>query len=162
MYSEEYDKRAKGKIDLNVTQTIFENTKTVISSMKYADKIGFYFSIMEIEAWWLSMYSIFKKINDKLDIDFIHKSLGYKLNDINAETEFYHPSVILKKIFDLVDMKYDKKFDDVKKITSKIDENDIENGISNNRCERFKMFCDEIKGLIDNNSTHIHIKENNV
>jgi hypothetical protein len=41
-------------------------------------------------------------------------------------------------------MSYKKGLSDVERITSNIDDNDIKNGISNNRCTRFKMFCKEI------------------
>ena len=152
MYSQEYDKKAKGKIEPNITKLILDKTENIISSMKHSDMIRIHFSIMEIEAWWLSMYSIFRKIHRKLEVDFIKDSLNYQLNEINTETTFYRPSFILDNILNLVEMSYKKKLSDVEKITSKIDKDDIKNGISNNRCNRFKMFCKEITDCGNNNS----------
>ena len=57
MHSKAYRKKSKNVIDDEVTQQFIEAVTTVIASMNNPDKINFHFAIMELEAWWLSMYT---------------------------------------------------------------------------------------------------------
>jgi hypothetical protein len=144
MYSKAYRKRSKNIIDDGVTQQFIEAVTTVIAGMNHSDKINFHFAIMELEAWWLSMYHLFEKIHDQLTVSFIENNLGYNLSHIVPEKTFFHPSLEIDKIFQLVEYKYKKHFDEVESITSKIDAQDISDAIKNNRCDCFKKFCDDL------------------
>jgi len=144
MHSKAYRKKSKNVIDDEVTQQFIEAVTTVIASMNNPDKINFHFSIMELEAWWLSMYNLFAKINDQLTVSFIENHLGYNLSDIDPEKIFFHPSLEIDKIFQLVESSYKKHFSDVESLTSKIDSSDISDATTNNRCSCFRKFCDEL------------------
>jgi len=74
MYSQAYRKKSKKVIDDKVTQKSIELVTTTIAEMSNPDKISFHFAIMELEAWWLSMYNLFAKIDDRLTVSFIEKN----------------------------------------------------------------------------------------
>ena len=147
MYSEAYKKHSNG-ISPEINDKFIKNAKSTIQSMSEAKKISFHFAIMEIEAWWLSMHSIFQKIDKSLTLDCIHAKLGFKLDEIDPETHFFHPSVTLKKILELVGKSYRKNRDDVESITSHIKKQDIETAVLNGRCGRFGSFIDEIRRFV--------------
>jgi hypothetical protein len=144
MYSKAYRIKSKNIIDDDVTQQFIEAVTTAIAEMNNADKISFHFAIMELEAWWLSMYNLFSKINELLTVIFIEEKLGYNLSKIDPEKAFFHPAHELDKILKLVGVSYKKHFDDVESITSKMDYSDISDALNNNRCDCFRKFCDEI------------------
>lgn len=144
MYSKAYRKKSKNVIDNEVTRQFIEAVTLVIAGMNNPDKINFHFSIMELEAWWLSMYNLFAKINDQLTVNFIENNLGYNLANIEPEKKFFHPSLEIDKIFQLVESNYKKHFSDVESITSNIDSQDISDATKNNRCSCFRKFCDDL------------------
>jgi hypothetical protein len=143
MYSKAYRKRSR-RVDSGVTEAFTKGANDTISRMKNPDKIRFYFSIMELEAWWLGMYNLFSKIDGRLTPPFIEDKLSYNLPEIDPQREFFHPAQEVDKIFRLVDSSYGKSRDDVERITSKIDSSDIDNATENKRCERFGAFCEEL------------------
>ena len=145
MYSKAYRKRSKNVIDDNVTQETLKLVTTIIANMSNPDKINFHFSIIELETWWLSMYNLFARIDDRLTVSFIKEKLGYNLSKIDPEITFFHPSLEIEKIFKLVDTSYKKHFDDDESITSKIKSSDICDATNYHRCDYFKKFCDDLK-----------------
>jgi hypothetical protein len=112
--------------------------------MNNPDKINFHFAIMELEAWWLSMHNLFAKIDSRLTVSFIENHLGYNLANIEPEKRFFHPSLEIDKIFQLVESSYKKHFSDVESITANIDSQDISDATNNNRCSCFQKFCDDL------------------
>jgi len=144
MYSKAYRKKSKNVINDNVTQETIKLVTTTIVNMSNHDKIIFHFAIMELEAWWLSMYNLFARIDDRLTVSFIEKKLGYNLSNIDPETSFFHPSLEIDKIFKLVGSSYKKHFDDVESITSKIEFSDISDATNHHRCDCFRQFCDAL------------------
>ena len=144
MYSKAYRKKSKNAIDNEVTQQFIEAVATVIAGMNNPNKIHFHFAIMELEAWWLSMYNLFAKIDDQLTVSFIEKHLGYNLANIDPEKRFFHPSIEIDKIFQLIESNYNKHFSDVESITSNIDSEDISDATNNDRCSCFSKFCNDL------------------
>ena len=147
MYSEAYKKRTE-KISGTVNNLFREKAESIIKAMSNPEKVSFHFSIMEIEAWWLSMYSIFERKNSRLTVDYINENLGFKLDEIDPETEFFHPAITLENILDLINEPYKKKYNDVESIMSNIEAEDIELITSSNRrYKSFRSFIAEIKSL---------------
>lgn len=144
MYSKAYRKKSKNVINHEVTRQFIEAISKMIAGMNNPDKINFHFAIMELEAWWLSMYNLFAKINDQLTVSFIENHLGYNLANIDPEQRFFHPSLEIDKIFQLVESSYKKHLSDVESITSNIDSQDISDATTHNRCSCFKKFCDDL------------------
>lgn len=104
---------------------------------------------MEIEAWILSMYNLFSKINENLTLDFISANLEYNLSTIDPQREFYKPSDDLNNIFSLVGSGYSKKFSQMENICRHIEESDIRNAIENDRCTSFACFYSDINSLVE-------------
>lgn len=144
MYSEQYRKFSPREINDEITQKFISTHHDIINQMSDPEKISFHFSIMEIEAWWLSMFTVFQKIDPSLTVDFISQKFGFKLDEIDPEKYFFHPAQNLKQILESVEKKYDKKRGDVESITSYITPEDIEAGIFNNRCDALRMFYEEL------------------
>lgn len=147
MYSEAYRKLSNGVICEDVNNQFINEAKSIIQSMSNPEKVSFHFSIMELEAWWLTMHTIFVKINNSLTIEFINENLGYKLDDIDPEKYFFHPYRAIKDILQLVNLEYKKKLHDVESIISKIAIEDIEMALLSSRSNSFKTFINEIKSI---------------
>jgi hypothetical protein len=147
MYSEDYYKRSPKVIDDKLTQEYIRAAMNIINTMSKPNKIKFCFAIMEIEAWFLSMYDLFSKINDTLSIDYIKTKLDIDLKEIDPQKEFYKPSNKIDKIFKLIGLEYNKSEKDCEKICSIMEITDFDVAIENDRCSTFKDFYGEIKGM---------------
>lgn len=143
MYSEQYKKNSTS-INDEVTQKFIERANKVIATMSQPDRISLHFAIMELEAWWLSMYNLWRKIDSRLTPSFIEDNLGYNLALVNPQTEFFHPEVEVARVLKLANSSYDKQFKEVEGITSKIEPTDIREATENNRCDRFHIFCADL------------------
>jgi hypothetical protein len=145
MYCEVYDKWSQGAINDNISRQIIREVNAEIRRMSKPNKILMCFSIMELEAWFLSMFNVFSKINPRLSVDYILTNLGFNLRTIDPQKQFYRPSVELGRVLALCEMRYSKSLADIEKITSKMDTIDFDIAIGNGRCESFKIFCEEIR-----------------
>jgi len=144
MYSEEYSKRSAGVIDANVTKGFIDQTNITISKMNNSDKIKMCFAIMELEAWFLGMYNIFKRVKPELNVAYIEEKLGFNLAVIDPQAKFFKPADDVDKIFSLVGLRYQKKEHLAESLCSKMDKNDFSNALENGRCVSFKDFYDEL------------------
>ena len=144
MYSKAYRKKSLGIINENVNNQFIKSVESIIQLMSDPEKVSFYFSIMEIEAWWLSMYSIFVKINELLTVDYINENLGFRLDILDPEKEFFHPATVLTQVLNLIEIPYKKKLHDVELIINCIDIIDIKKVLTSGKCNSFKLFIDEI------------------
>lgn len=145
MYSAEYDRRSPRVINDEVSRQFIKESWTTIRGMTHPEKIIILFSIMELEAWFLSMYSIFRKINPVLSVEYIERKLGMNLRTVDPEKTFYKPSIQLKKVLNLCGIRYDKGKDDLEMVTSKMESKDFEVGIENRRCEKLRKFYQEFE-----------------
>ena len=144
MYSENYHKRAGSNINDQVTNAFINEWERVIQEMSDPSKIKIHVSIMELEAWFLGMYSIFERINDKLSVDYILDKLGFDLRSVDPQKEFFHPKVKLVQVLDLVNLKYDTSRDHIEKICNQIKPEDFNEAFERGRCSNFKDFYGEI------------------
>ena len=140
LYCEAYDKRSAGKINAEVSKEIMEGINAQIEAMSNPDAIAIYFSIMELEAWFLAMYNIFGKMHPKLKVSYIEKKLRFNLMFIDPQKEFYKPANIIIKIWSLCGMKYKKSADDIEMMTSVMERADFETATRDGRCESFDRF----------------------
>jgi hypothetical protein len=144
MYSEEYSKRSPNGIDDSVTRAFIDGWNSTIKSMSNPSKIKMHIAIMELEAWFLGMYNIFKRLDPALSIDYIEKEFGYNLSGIDPQTVFFKPSDIFSDILQLINWQYKKSEHEMEHICSKINMNDLSDAFENGRCINFKNFYDEI------------------
>jgi len=148
MYSKAYCDRAGSTINNAITQEFVIGFQETIQKMSCPDRIKMHFAIMELEAWFLGMYDIFKKINSALTIDYINQNLGFTLNLIDPQDSFFKPTNAMNRIYNLVGMRYRKSEHDIESLCSKMDISDFSNALENGRCASFKDFCDEILNLV--------------
>ena len=144
MYCDIYQKKSPDRIDEALNQQIIISANKAIQNMDNPNQIILHFSVMEMEAWILSMYNLFPKINENLTLDFINENLGYNLSEIDPQQEFYKPSEDLNNIFSLVGLSYKKKFSQMESICSNIVGLDYENAIENGRCKNFVNLYSDI------------------
>lgn len=147
MHCELYLKKSPDKINVIVSEMIVQNSRLVIQNMCYSDKIKVCFAVMELEAWFLGMYNLFKRINPILNIDYIRKHTGIDLKEIDPEKIFYQPSREVNTILNLCGMEYKKKKREVENIARNMTANDFGDARENNRCEHLDEFITEIKGI---------------
>lgn len=144
MYSEEYSKRSPSEINNSITRLFIDGWNSTIQKMSNPSKIRMHIAIMELEAWFLGIYDIFKRINSILSVEYIENELGFNLADIDPQTEFFKPAEEVNRIFQLVGLQYKKKEHDLESICSKINTDDLCNAFKNGRCSRFKDFYEEL------------------
>jgi hypothetical protein len=144
MYSENYSKRADRKIVPAVINLFTENAKLTIQKMSSPDKIIFHFAIMEVEAWFLAMWSVFGRIDETLTVEYIAQKLNFRLDKLDPQTQFVNPAKEVKSILELIGHKYDKTRGDVELICKKIEHGDIQAILDSDRCQSFKGFYADI------------------
>ncbi|MCU0445788.1 MAG: DUF4276 family protein [Microscillaceae bacterium] len=147
LYSEKYDQKSGGKIDLDITSKFIEVAQEQVNEMSNPNQIHFHFAIMEFEAWLLAMYENFEKINTILTNEFIKNNLGYDLSAIDPQEEFFKPANEIRKIFKLINEDYKKNQSDAEKLTSKLDVLDFEKLVERNVCWSFRDFYEKLKDL---------------
>lgn len=146
MYSEAYQVFSH-VIDNEIITKFVDEHNRIIKSMSRPTEIHFVFSIMEIEAWVLSMFNLFAKVDTRLTVSFIETNLGINLQTVDAQAGFFHPSVDLGRVLGLVGISYRKTEDDIEKLASRMDDADILNAIGNGRCSAFNTFIGLLEGF---------------
>jgi len=142
MFSKNYRKLSRErKIDLSLNQKFIEGSrKTIEEKAEQPDKIFFSFAIMEAEAWLLGIPIAFERMNEDLTIKNIAKSLNINLNEIDPETEFFHPSNQVKAIFDLTENKYKKRKGDVSALVNCMKKENYDMLHESEKCASFSTF----------------------
>ena len=144
MYCDEYVKRSPEDINNQVSNLIIERCNQTIRNLTHPDRIKLFFAIMEIEAWFLGMYNLFKKINSVLTVQYIEQKLGIDLTTTDPQKQFYRPSDQVNDIFLLCRGEYKKKHGEIENICSNMDYADFDTARENNRCSCFDDFFQEI------------------
>lgn len=144
VYSKKYRDLSGKKIDKNLIEKFIKGAENSLADVSDPNKVSLHFSIMEVEAWWISMYSLLEKIHEGLTADKIKDSRGYCIKNQDVEEVIYHPAAELTEIMKMVGLEYGKKASDVEKIISEMDFLDIESGFENERCQSFKRFCQDL------------------
>ena len=140
MYSAEYKKRSD-VINENVNQ-LFVNAvgKAIEAKSSKPGQITMCFSIMEIESWYLAMHPVFEKMDERLTTGLIHDKLGYDLNKVNPETEFFHPAKTLSEIFTLTGTGYNKRAGQIESLCGLLTTEDFERLYNSANCNSFNIF----------------------
>ncbi len=142
MYSEAYKKKSPGQVNSAITNSFIDIAKETIEDMGFTSlQIDIFFSIMEIEAWFLATWEIFEAINPTHTKGYIENTLGIDLNNLE---KYFRPFLEIKKII----LVYNKKERQVKDIVSRINKALIDNVINENRCPAYSDFICKIQNLI--------------
>jgi hypothetical protein len=140
LYSQTYQDLSPDVIDEETSRKIIDGSKSTIVQMTNPDKIELHFCIMELEAWFLSMYNLFKKMDDQLSADYIDANLGFNLKNLDPQREFYKPSTQLDMVFRLFRGRYTKSYNNLESICSKMESSDLVEANENGRCQALKAF----------------------
>jgi len=152
MYSRAYREEFSGRhaiIDEAIIQKFIDGARSQIALMHNSGKIKFHFSIMEIEAWFLTMYELFEKVDPVLTAVTINNRLGYDLSMIDPQREFLKPSDFLNDIFEINGSGYGKKMGEVITIAGALDHEIIHHSLACDKCQSFKDFYHDIESLIE-------------
>ena len=139
MFCELYIKKVKDRtIDLIENNTfVRENLLTIRENAVHADQVKLCFAIMELEAWWLGIPSLWE------DIDPITKE-QYELDFASPESVF-HPAVVIKKLCQAKGKDYDKHKGEVESIVGKIEREHFVDLHESQRCPSFCEFVNYIQ-----------------
>lgn len=144
MYSEAY-KSFSNKIDPDINERFLSGHSTTISKNAVKpEKINFHFSIMEVEAWMIAMYSCFELVNAKLTAEAIFSALNIDLKTIDPETSIFHPAKLLHDILQIAGIAYDKKVGDIEKICKHYTKEEYDKLYQNPYCQSFNGFYDSL------------------
>lgn len=129
------------KVYQNINQKIIDENNLILNCSPNISKIKLFFSVMEIESWFISFNLLFERINPILKISYMNSKLKLNLDNDDIE-KYFKPKEILDKIFRMIGRRYKKHKGDVMLITNKLTKNDIKKSIL--RMNNFKLFYDEI------------------
>jgi len=144
MYSVEYKKKSN-QIDQNINILIRNIVDNVINGMNNADKIHFFFAIMELESWLLGIHENFERIDASLTAEAIRDGLGFDLRVVDPETVFFQPAIQFGQVLNLANISYDKHKSEMESIVSNITLDDLHRLVNANRCQSFALFFSEIQ-----------------
>ncbi|MEL7627312.1 MAG: hypothetical protein AAGU15_10715 [Anaerolineaceae bacterium] len=140
MFSEQY-KKCSNKIDPTIIKQFCDSSDAVIQQLEGNDKVHLFFAIMELEAWFLSFFMVFERLNSILTVDYIKKKLNYDLINNDPEITYFHPSVQFSQILELAKIKYGKHEGDYHKFIKQFTSADVKDFID-------KGFCDNLQKLL--------------
>jgi hypothetical protein len=144
MYSRAYRKRARC-VDSSIIESFIQAQQAVIRRMSHSEKIRVFFAIMELEAWLLSMYDLFRKMDPRLTCAYIEDQLGFDLKTTDPETEFFHPANEFADILGLIGEKYNKSRDQMESILSHMVGADVDVAVKSGHCNSFKLFLSAVR-----------------
>jgi hypothetical protein len=144
MYSELYKSKSKSYDKNLIDEFITESDAEIRYRAMQPDSIHICFAIMETEAWFLGHYELFERMDSRLTATFIHQNLKIDLTVVDPETHIFHPSPIVGKILDLVNLSYKKRKDEVNKIVGKFKQEDYMMLLESDKCQSFNQFHEAI------------------
>ena len=144
MYCDIYNKLSPGTINQLVSDAIKNGCRSTIDQLNNADRIKLFFAVMEIEAWFLAMYNLFEKIDSLLTKEYINANIGYNLEIIDPQTEFFKPTDKVKDIMNLCGQRYRKTKSEIERIAHRMSIDDLDDARENGRCDCFDGFYNEI------------------
>lgn len=147
MYCEEYAKATGSKVVDRTTQEFIDKYNKTMTTIDSSGKTRLFFSIMEIEAWFLAMESTLQKIESSFTPTLVKDKAGVPAADnINVE-RIYKPSKVLSKLYESAGKKYTKSVSCAESVVSKINKPDIDKVISENCSESFSGFHEAVVAL---------------
>lgn len=144
MYSKGY-RKFSGELDVNITRKFIEGSrKTILDRAIKPESVFLCFAIMEVEAWIIGIPRIFENLSEILTVDYIRKHLSVDLNEIDPETNFFHPANFVDQVYSLVGKSYKKKKGDIEAIASAMTKAEILELKEAKRCSSFSIFMEKI------------------
>ncbi len=145
MYCKRYQERSPTYIAQDANDYFRNSSEEYVQRFTNPEKIHFFFSIMELEAWLLGLYCFLERLDPLLTTENINNQLGFNLEAIDPETTFYHPAIDFGRILNLANINYDKHIGQMESIVSHITLDDINRLLQRNRCSSFALLYKEIE-----------------
>lgn len=145
MFSDVYDKQSSGRIDSALMGKILKKTREALDLVARSPQTHLFFSVMELEAWYLGFYHVLERIG--LDIRKINKVLRKDIRAIDPEKEFFKPKRELSTICQRI---WGKKYNEVRfsyKISKEIKITDINELAEGGKIFHFRVFFEHLKLL---------------
>lgn len=135
----------------NEIQSVMNGINRLLSKLTVFNKLSVIFAIMEIEAWFLYDWGLFQRIDSRLTPQRIKEALGVDVMNDDPELQYEHPSNLIDKIFQLVQLRYRKHDIEIDRIVRNIDYNYM--FCCNNKISSFVRFIDKLDrcGILQNN-----------
>jgi Domain of unknown function (DUF4276) len=119
-----------------------------VARFKSHDNVFLHFAKMEIEAWFLAAPDVFSKIDPRLSLSAIESNTGYDLVQIDPQEYVPAPAKLLDTILRLANLRYRKHKNEVHRIVSRIDwENLCYGARESGKVSNFFGFLDDIAPL---------------
>lgn len=142
MYSEEYDRRSGGKIDNAITNKVIMSVSNIFCSDGLSRNVKVFFSVMELEAWFLGFFNALKALG--FSVDAIKKIIGKDVTTIDPETEFFKPKTTLSCICKAI---WKKNYDEAgfaHKISAQIQLKEMKDLAKSGRISHFRIFFEDM------------------
>ncbi len=139
MYSGDYKKIVQDRtVDLQVNGRFKQGTLVSINQKaKQPGQIRFCFAIMELEAWWIGIPSLWE------NIDFELKQQNERW--FSFPESVFHPAVFIDNLFQSKNNTYKKKKAEVESIVGKISREDYVDLYDSQRCSSFCEFVQYVQ-----------------
>ena len=151
MFCEQYEKdlrrinQIENRINERVNISTIQKFERFLQGTGNADKIHFFFAIMEFEAWLIGIYRNLERIDPILTTVYIREQLNIDLDVDDPETTIFHPAVIFGRILALANIRYGKHGDEMERIVSRITMEDIDFIVDSGRCNSLALFVSELQ-----------------
>lgn len=139
MYSEKYKKEAKTqRVDIDLTEKFRQNTaKTIQQRARQPGSIKFCYAVMELEAWWLGVPTLWENLDSGLREQ--HQ------NEFLMPESVFHPAGFIRILLQSQQKTYKKHKSEVESIVGKITREDYLDLHSSQRCPSFCEFVQYIQ-----------------
>lgn len=149
MYSDRYKEMSEGRgIVCELNEKFIHGAQDIIKERKLQNTVHLCFAIMEIEAWFIGMETLFLSIDRDFSQAEIHRLLGIDITQ-DPETSYFHPYVTLCKILNIKGIEYNKHESDISSLLSKLTKTDYELLLDSPKCQSFKTFMKLLVNDID-------------
>lgn len=140
IYSEEYLRQAGRCMKQSVVERMIRLKEEQFDKSTHGSQASLHFAVMEVEAWYLGMYKLLEEIHSTLTADFVESETGFKLADLDPQSEFVHPSSFLHRLLRLVGDRYKKDLNDAERFASRVTLEHLQTATGGGRCSHLKQF----------------------
>lgn len=132
-------------ISQELNKKFINGANETLKHAKRPEQIDFVFAIMEVEAWFLGLPTIFTSMNPTLTCEYINQELGVNLSVIDPESAVFHPADLVRRIYALVGSNYSKHKSDIEAIAAFLTVQNIEVLCLSQKCSSLGTFLDCIQ-----------------
>ena len=125
---------------------VIETIDRLLRRMTVYDKIGIYLAVMEMEAWCMCDWDMFRRIDNRLIPKHLENSLNIDVVNGDPEEDYGRPHVVMDKILRLVNLRYRKHEEEIKRMVENTDFDYL--GRVNNKVDSFIKFRNRLDNCL--------------